>query len=103
MSFAQLFVGDGLTMGCECVVMGVHAIFTSELTSGAADEMENRYDLMYSLTNRETMMEDTKKKIDELLKDPKIREKGHKKLKKLLNDKKDVNEWWVNYLEEEVK
>ena len=103
MSFAQLFVGDSLTMASECAVTGVHSIFTSELTSGSSDEMENMYDLMYSLTNRETMIEDTKKKIDELLKDPKIREKGQEKLKKLLNDKKDVNEWWVNYLEEEVK
>jgi len=103
MSSAQLFVGDGLTMGCECVVMGIHAIFTSELTSGAADEMENRYGLMYSLTNRETMVEDTKQKIDELLKDEEIVEKGHEKLKKLLKDKKDVNEWWVDYLEKEVK
>jgi len=103
MSFAQLFVGDSLTMASECVVTGVHAIFASELTSGSSDELENRYNLMYSLINRETMIEDTKKKIDELLKDPKIREKGQEKLKKLLNDKKDVNEWWVNYLEEEVK
>ncbi|HAM37161.1 MAG: hypothetical protein UR96_C0003G0050 [candidate division WS6 bacterium GW2011_GWC1_36_11] len=103
MSYAQLFVGDGLTMGAECVVMGVHAIFTSELSSGASDEMENRYDLMYSITDREHMVEKTKAKIDELLKDPKIVEKGHAKLKKLLEDKQDVNKWWVDYLEEEVK
>jgi hypothetical protein len=103
MSFAQLFVGDGLTMGNECVVMGVHAIFASELTSGSSDEMEKVYGLMYTITDREHMVEKTKKKIDELLKDPKIVQKGKEKLKKLLEDKKDVNEWWVNYLEEEVK
>jgi predicted glycosyltransferase len=103
MSFAQLFVGDGLTMGCECVVMGVHAIFTSELTSGSSDEMESEYELMYSITDRKTMLEDTKKKIGELLSQKNIREIGKKKLKNLLKDKKDVNEWWIDYLEGEIK
>lgn len=103
MSFAQLFVGDGLTMGCECVVMGVHAIFTSELTSGASDEMKDRYDLMYTITERKDMVTKTKRKIDELLKDKDIVKKGKEKRNVLLKDKKDVNEWWIDYLEKELQ
>jgi len=103
MSQAQLFVGDGLTMAFECNVMGVHAIFTSELTSGAADEMEQKYGLLYSIEDREHMVEKTKKKIDELLSQENLREIGREKQKKLLEDKKDFNEWWVDYLEKEVK
>jgi hypothetical protein len=103
MSQAQLFVGDGLTMAFECNVMGVHAIFTSELTSGAADELEERYGLLYCIEDREHMVEKTKKKIDELLSKKDIVEIGKEKQKKLLGDKKDFNEWWVDYLEKEVK
>lgn len=103
MSQAQLFVGDGLTMAFECNVMGVHAIFTSEMTSGAADELEERYNLLYCIEDREHMVEKTKKKIDELLSKENIREIGLEKQKKLLEDKKDFNEWWVDYLEKEVK
>jgi predicted glycosyltransferase len=103
MSQAQLFVGDGLTMAFECNVMGVHAIFTSELTSGSADEMEQKYGLLYSIEDREHMVEKTKKKIDELLSQKNIKEIGKEKQKKLLEDKKDFNEWWVDYLEKEVK
>jgi len=103
MSQAQLFVGDGLTMAFECNVMGVHAIFTSELTSGAADEMEQKYGLLYTIDDREHMVEKTKKKIDELLSQKNLKEIGKEKQKKLLEDKKDFNEWWVDYLEKEVK
>ena len=103
MSQAQLFVGDGLTMAFECNVMGVHAIFTSEMTSGAADELEERYNLLYCIEDREHMVEKTKKKIDELLSKENIREIGLEKQKKLLEDKKDFNEWWVDYLEKEVR
>lgn len=102
MSQAQLFVGDGLTMAFECNVMGVHAIFTSELTSGASDELEQKYGLLYTITDRENMVEKTKKKIDEILSQENIVEVGKKKLEKLLAEKKDFNQWWVDYLEEEV-
>jgi uncharacterized protein len=101
MSFAQLFVGDGLTMAAECSVMGVHSIFTSELTSGASDEMEQKYDLMYSIYG-ENMVKRTLEKIDELLSNPKIQKQGQKKREKLLVEKKDINEWLVDYLEKEV-
>ncbi len=103
MSFAQLFVGDGLTMAFECNVMGVHSIFTSELTSGAGDEMEKVYKLMYQIDDRENMLEKTIGKSKELLERKNLRQEGHKKLKKLLEDKLDINKWWVDYLEKEVK
>lgn len=102
MSYAQLFVGDGLTMAFECNMMGVHSIFTSELSSGAGDEMENIYKLMYAVEG-ENMLEKTISKVDELLKDTKLIQKGKEKQKCLLEDKEEINEWWVNYLEQEVK
>jgi hypothetical protein len=48
------------------------------------------------------MVEKTKKKIDELLSKEDIEEIGMQKREKLLDDKKDFNEWWVDYLEREV-
>ena len=102
MSQAQLFVGDGLTMAFESNVMGVHAIFTSELTSGAGDEMEERFKLLYQLDNRERMVSDTIKKIDELLGDRDIIKKGKQKQERLLREKIEINEWLVDYLEDEI-
>ena len=49
------------------------------------------------------MVEQTKKKIDELLSKENIREIGKKKQEKLLKDKEDFNKWWVEYLEQEIK
>lgn len=103
MSFAQLFVGDGLTMAFESSVMGVHSIFASELTSGTNDEMEKVYKLMYSITDRENMLKNTIEKSKELLEKKNLRQESHKKLKKLLKEKVNINEWWVDYLEKEVK
>lgn len=103
MSYAQLFVGDGLTMAFECNMMGVHSIFTSELSSGAGDEMENIYKLLITVDDNEKMLEKTISKVDELLKDPNLQKKAKEKQKNLLEDKIEINEWWVNYLEEEVK
>ncbi len=103
MSFAQLFVGDGLTMAFECNVMGIHAVFTSELTSGASDEFENVYKLLYPITDRENMLEKTIKKTRELLENKNLEKEGKEKLSKLLKEKVDINEWWVDYLEKEVK
>lgn len=103
MSFAQLFVGDGLTMAFECNVMGVHSIFTSELTSGAGDEMENRYGLMYTVDDMENMVKKSIKKIDEFMSDKELEKKGKGKLKKLLSDKEEINKWLVDYLEKEVE
>jgi len=82
--------------------MGIHSIFTSELTSGASDELEKVYHLLYVVDDREHMVEKTIKKIDELLNDQDLKKKGQEKLKKLLNDKIEMNEWFVDYLEKEV-
>lgn len=103
MSFAQLFVGDGLTMAAECCVMGVHSIFTSELTSGSSEEMERVYKLLYQITDRDNMLEGTIKKSKELLEKKDLQQLGKKKLEKLLKDKIDINNWWVDYLEKEIK
>jgi hypothetical protein len=72
------------------------------MTSGASDEMERKYGLLYTVEDRENMVEKTKKKIDELLSKEDIEEIGMQKREKLLDDKKDFNEWWVDYLEREV-
>jgi len=103
MSFAQLFVGDGLTMAFECNMMGVHSIFTSELSSGAGDEMENIYKLLFTVDDNENMLQKTIQKVDELLKDTKLAQEGKEKQRCLLEDKEEINEWWVNYLEKEIK
>lgn len=101
MSFAQLFVGDGLTMAAECSVMGVHSIFTSELVSGSSDEIEQRYDLLYSIYG-EDMIERTLSKIDELLSRKDLVKEGKKKRDRLMAEKRDIVEWLVDYLEKSI-
>lgn len=102
MSQAQLFVGDGLTMAFECNVMGIHSIFTSDLTSGAGDEMENVYHLLYTVSDMKNVVKKSIKVIDELLCDRDLIKKGKQKQKKLLKEKIEINEWLVDYLEKEV-
>ncbi len=48
------------------------------------------------------MVEKTIKKIDELLNDQDLKKKGQENIKRLLNDKIEMNEWFVDYLEKEI-
>jgi len=97
--YATLYIGEGATTASECAVLGTHAIYVNTLRLGYTDEEEEKYDLLYTFSNPETIETDVLKKATELLEDPELKAKGKKKREKLLEEKIDVTAFMVDFIE----
>jgi uncharacterized protein len=95
--FAQLYMGEGGTMATEAALLGTPAIFVSSLagTMGNFAELETRYDLMFSYKDPES----AQKKAIELLHHDNLKEEWKSKRARLLNDKIDVTEFLIDFIE----
>ncbi|MCW7075521.1 MAG: DUF354 domain-containing protein [Candidatus Methanospirare jalkutatii] len=105
--FAQLYIGEGETMAVESAILGTPAIdieaiklkqgmFNVTAIHGNADELVNKYKLMFAFTDQNHALE----KAIEILKDDKSKKKWMKKREKLLEDKIDVTKFMIEFIEE---
>jgi len=94
--YATMYIGEGGTMASEAAVLGTPSIFVSTLSAGVFQELEEKYDLMYSFNEENQAFI----KIKELLKIPELKIKWQKKRQKLLEDKIDVTAWMVDLIED---
>jgi predicted glycosyltransferase len=97
--YASLYVGEGATTASECAVLGTHAIYVNTLRLGYTDEEEERYNLVYNFSDKETMEKQAFDKALELLGNNNLRNEGKRKREKLLNDKIDVTAFMVWFIE----
>jgi hypothetical protein len=96
--YCTLLYGESATMASECAVLGTHAIFCDYAGRGYTDEQEE-YGLVYNFYDEKTMGTESLNKAIELLKDPDLKEKGREKRERLLEDKIDVTEFMVDFIE----
>jgi hypothetical protein len=94
---AILYIGEGATMAVEAAILGTPAIYISSLAHnlGYIDELEEKYDLLYSF-------EDSEKAIDKalnLLERSDLKDEWKIKSQKMIEDKDDVTEFVVNLIE----
>ena len=105
--FAQLYIGEGETMAVESAILGTPAIdieaiklkqgmFNVTAIHGNADELVNKYKLMFAFTDQNRALE----KAIEILKDDKSKKKWMKRREKLLEDKIDVTKFMIEFIEE---
>nr|WP_319375698.1 DUF354 domain-containing protein [uncultured Methanoregula sp.] len=97
--FSTLYIGEGSTTASECAVLGTHAIYVNTLRLGYTNEEEERYNLIYTISDTHEMEKGVLNKAIELLKDPDLRIKGKQKRQKLLSDKIDVTKliiWFID-------
>lgn len=97
--YATLYIGEGATIASECAVLGTHAIFINATKLGYIDEQEQRYKLVYSFTDSETLIRDAIDKVTELLKNPNLKNDGKIKREKLLADNIDVTNYLIKSVE----
>ncbi len=97
--YATLYIGEGATTASECAILGTHAIYTNTLRLGYTDEEEEKYNLVYNFSDKNTMEKQAFDKALELLKNKDLRIEGKKKRERLLNDKIDVTDFMIRFIE----
>ena len=97
--FADLYMGESATMASESGVLGTPSIFVSTSRRGYTDELESKYDLVYTFSDPETAQKDAVEKAFELLGNENIKEEWRQKRMKMLSEKIDVTAWMTNFIE----
>lgn len=95
LSFAKLYIGEGATMASEAAILGVPSIFVSNTRRGYLEELENKYDLAYTIPDNNEAL----KKALSLLQMDDLKEKWQLKKEIMLDEKIDVVEFIVNIIE----
>ncbi|MFC1988443.1 DUF354 domain-containing protein [Chloroflexota bacterium] len=97
--YASLLVGDSQTMTTEAAVLGTPAVrcnsFVGHNDMGNFIELENKYDLIYSFREPDKAI----RKAVELIQQPDLKEQWAKKRERLLDDKIDVTQFMVDFIE----
>ena len=99
MYYATLFIGESASMACESAILGTPAIFVSTSIRGFTDELESRYDILYSFSDPKKGQEDALKKALDILKNEDIKKEWLIKRDKLLKEKTDVTKFITEFIE----
>ncbi len=95
LAFAKLVYSEGATMASEAVVLGTHALYVNTIVSGSTREQAERFHLLYNFNEGEDRYERATQQAVELLEMPDLTEIGHEKQKKLLEEKVDINQYYI--------
>lgn len=93
--FADLYIGESATMATESAVLGAPAIFVSTSKRGYTEELEKKYDLMYTFSDPNNAQEKALEKALNLLNDKKTKKNWQSKKERLLHDKIDVTKFML--------
>lgn len=99
MYYADLLIGESATMCAESAILGTPAIFVSTSRRGYTDELESKYDLLYSFSDLHNAQENAIKKAIELLEDDNAKNIWQKKRENLLRDNVDVTKFMTEFIE----
>jgi predicted glycosyltransferase len=99
LAFADLLVGDSQTVAAEAAVLGTPSLRVSSWTGRLAylTELEKRYGLTFAYHPKNAG--DLLAHVDRWLAEPSLRQSLSSQHARLLADKVDVAEWFVDYLE----
>lgn len=103
LAFARLVYSEGATMASEAAVLGTHALYVNVIKSGSTQEQGARFHLLYSYNDGEERYELAAEKAEELLGDPELEAKGRAKQQVLLNEKVDINRYYMTEMDRLVK
>jgi hypothetical protein len=99
LAFADLYIGESATMASESAILGTPAIFVSTSRRGYTDELESKYDLLYTFSDRLGAQENAVRKAIELLENENTKRSWLNKRAILLNDKIDVTKFIIEIIE----
>lgn len=99
--YSHLLVTDTGTMATEAAILGSPVVrctnFTADRDFGNFVELEKKYGLMYSYRFNESSR--AVAKALELIREPNLKQQWHQKAQVLLNEKTDVRNYLVNFIE----
>jgi hypothetical protein len=95
--YSSLYIGEGASMATEAALLGTPSIYVSSLahTMGNLEELEKKYNLLYSFTNSIEALNCAKK----IISDKQSKIEWQKKRANLLKDKIDVTDFILRYVE----
>ena len=99
MYYADLFMGESATMAAESAVLGTPAIFVSTSRRGYTDELESKYDMLYTFSDPHNAQEKALEKAVELLRDGSAKKKWQEKREMLLNETIDVTKFMTEFID----
>ncbi|MCK4329504.1 DUF354 domain-containing protein [candidate division WOR-3 bacterium] len=97
--YATLLFGESASMASECAILGTPAIFLDNRGRGYTDEQEKIYESVFNFTESLESQSLSIMKGVELLQRKDIKVEWGVKRQKLLDDKIDVTEWLVKFIE----
>lgn len=96
--FADIYIGESATMATESAVLGVPAIFVSTSKRGYTEELERKYDLMYTYSDPTNAQKNALEKALDLIKDEKTKKNWQNKKENLLHEKIDVTKFMTDII-----
>ena len=103
LAFAKLVYSEGATMASEAVMLGTHALYVNVIKSGSTQEQSERFQLLYNFNDGADRYEKATAKAIELLETPDLEQQGAQKLKKLLSEKVDINQYYMEEMDRLAK
>jgi len=103
LSYASLYIGEGITMASEAAVLGTPAINITSTAQGKPTcdlygnfvELREKYDLVHFFATDEDALTDAQ----EILKNPNSHSEWQKKRERFLTDVVDVTAWLTDFIE----
>ncbi len=92
-AFARLFFGESATMAAECAMLGTPAIFLSTSRRGYIDELQARYEMVYSFNDPRTGQAEALDKARALLADPDTATRWQARRQRMLAELIDVTDF----------
>jgi predicted glycosyltransferase len=93
--YAKMYIGEGAKTASEGAILGVPSIYVSNTRRGYLDELEERYDMAYTISNREEAL----KKAIALLSEDNLKDKWQSKRNRMLKEKIDTVEFMLDIIE----
>ncbi len=95
LAFAKLVYSEGATMASEAAVLGTHALYVNTIVSGSTMEQHERFDLLYPFNEGDDRYDRATKQAIALLETPDLVAEGRRKQQKLLQEKVDINQYFL--------
>ena len=84
-------------------MLGTHALYVNVIKSGSTQEQSERFQLLYNFNDGADRYEKATAKAIELLETPDLEQQGAQKLEKLLSEKVDINQYYMEEMDRLAK
>ena len=91
LNYAKLYIGEGSTTACEAAILGTPAIYCNSLKVGNCQEIEEKYDLCFSILDIDTIIS----KANEILNNSNNKIFFQNNKNQLINDKINTTDFMI--------